>query len=108
MKIKPEVLRDLQYAIKHRHPKANILNFIRECYLNRDPSIPGIDKTRNLEMRFRWDLLHDAGILVMYKEYLDATDYGSYPNKYLIAVGNGVNDDHIDTALKRIVKNLTW
>ncbi len=55
---------------------------LRQRYKNRD--FPRADKVQDLHKRYRWDLLHKTGLGSMFYSYL--------------------NDDHIDTALRVIVK----
>lgn len=53
-------------------------------------AFPRSDRTRDLNMRYRWDLLWVA------------VDAGLLEHKML----DGLNDDHVDTALRRIVPAL--
>jgi len=61
---------------------------LRARYIARD--FPRADKTKNVDMRYRWDLLHAM------------PDSGSVCRKLYMYL----NDTHIDTALKAIVPPL--
>lgn len=59
----------------------------------RDGDFPRADAVKNLDMRYRWDLWHAARGVDVIK-----VENGWYPD--------GINDSHIDTALRRIVQPL--
>jgi hypothetical protein len=59
----------------------------------REGSFPRADGVKNLDMRYRWDLWHAARGVEVIK-----VENGWYPE--------GINDTHIDTALRRIVAPL--
>lgn len=54
-------------------------------------ALRGDGRVKDLEMRFRWDLLWASGLSRWISDTL-------YPT--------GVNDDHIDTALRKVVREL--
>ena len=62
----------------------------QDCYVARNPSIPRIENTVDPVKRYRWDLAYAAKLSPFMCEHV---------YKY-------ANDDHIDTALKAIVKEL--
>jgi hypothetical protein len=59
---------------------------LRQRY--RDGDFPRADATRDLDMRYRWDLFWKAG------------GYRLLPSE------NGLDSSHIDTALRRVVAGL--
>jgi len=67
-------------------------------YLERDPRIPRIDKTKDLEMRYRWDCFYLGQRLNVGVRFASAKDHES-------GMGGGYNEIHIDTALKHVVRN---
>lgn len=87
MKVTPEQLAHLttamRAAVKRIPPAAD--------YAARAPSVPRIDRSKDTAKRYRWDLLN-------------AADISAYVCTHLY--GTGCNDEHIDTALKAIVKQL--
>lgn len=86
MKIKPE-----HYAYMLAACKEAVERVIpRTCYLSRNPLVPNIDKAKDPDKRYRWDLMYAAGV----SQYICDNVY-----KY-------ADDTHIDTALKQIVKEL--
>jgi len=86
MKITPE-----HYAHMLEACKTSIhLIAPRVSYVKRESIVPNIDKTRDVEQRYRWDLMDAAGLSPYVCEHV---------YKY-------ANDTHIDTALKQIVKEL--
>jgi len=54
------------------------------------------------DMRFRWDLLHFAAINVTKFRYITSIGKGMQINLY-----DYLNDSHIDTALRKIVHNIS-
>ena len=87
MKIKPEHYQHMLTACKEAVERIPA----RAKYLARDPSIFNIDNmSRDVEQRYRWDLMVAAGL----------SEYACY-TLYQYA-----DDSHIDTALKQIVKDL--
>ena len=58
-------------------------------YMDRDPTIARIDRAKDTAKRYRWDLF--------WASRFDAAPLYSA----------GLNDDHIDTALRTIVKEIT-
>ncbi|AJD83002.1 hypothetical protein PJWF_00109 [Achromobacter phage JWF] len=102
MKIKPEHLARLATLLKHTNIEAN-----RELYRQRDPSIKNIDKTKDINMRFRWDCMW--GDMNSPKFVLEGTTLGIFvPARRVLVVDMYVymDDDHIDTALRHLVKPL--
>lgn len=87
MKIKPEHYSHMLEECRHvaRHMPYN-----RAEYIARISSIPNIEKSTDPDKRYRWDLMYAAGL----SRYV-------CDNVYPYA-----NDDHIDTALRQIVKEL--
>lgn len=83
MKIKPEHLATLKAAIQPLDTAER-----RNLYL--EGRFPHADKVRDLNKRYRWDLLHAAGLT----SWLCDTLY-----RY-------AHDDHVDSALRSIVKDL--
>lgn len=83
MKATPEQVATLASAIAPLNTESN-----RQMY--RDGRFHNADKVKDLDMRFRWDLLHASG-----GWQLTAPLYDS-----------GLNDTHIDTALRSIVAPL--
>lgn len=81
MKIKPE---DYQYMLSKIRPLAPQIPEMRERI------ITGI--YNDLEKRLRWDLCYKADLSYWIVDHL-------YPQ--------GINDDHVDTALRHIMKELT-
>lgn len=61
---------------------------VRQVY--RDGKFPRADQVKDLNKRYRWDLLWASGLSALITEMYD----------------QGVNDSHIDTALRKIVKEL--
>lgn len=80
MKIQPELFTKMRAAIEPLDTPAT-----RARYLAGD--FPRADRCEDRDMRYRWDLFHAAGL---YRVVYD------HP-------GETINDDHIDTALRRIV-----
>jgi len=83
MKIKPEHLAWLKAGIEPLDTAE------RRC-LYLESKFPNADKVRDLNKRYRWDLLHAAGLT----DWLCDTLY-----RY-------AHDDHVDSALRSIVKDL--
>lgn len=83
MKIKPEHLAWLKAGIEPLDTAER-----RNLYL--EGRFPNADKVRELNKRYRWDLLHAAGLT----GWLCDTLY-----RY-------AHDDHVDSALRSIVKDL--
>ena len=83
MKIKPEHLAHLQAAITPLDTAER-----RHHYL--EGRFPNADKVRELNKRYRWDLMHSAGLT----DWLCKTVY-----QY-------AHDDHVDSALRSIVRDL--
>ena len=81
MKIKPE-----HYA----HLRNAIASLPREKLLAHKEALAGEPNIKNLDMRFRWDCL-----------WATRQSAWFYDNVYTYA-----HDDHIDTALRNIVKEL--
>ena len=89
MKVKPEHFRKLQAAIAPLDTTA-----LRQNY--KDGLFPGAEACKDLYLRYRWDLLYMSrlkiGDGVGIKGDVDIYGYA--------------NDDHLDTALRRIVPPL--
>lgn len=83
MKIKPEHLAWLKAGIEP-------LDTVERRNLYLESRFPYADKVRELNKRYRWDLLHAAGLT----GWLCDTLY-----RY-------AHDDHVDSALRSIVKDL--
>ncbi len=83
MKIKPEHLAHMQAAIQPLDTVGR-----RQLYL--ESRFPNADKVRDINKRYRWDLLQSACLT----SWLCDTVYPY------------AHDDHIDTALRSIVKDL--
>lgn len=83
MKVKPEHLEAMREAISPFDTEET-----REHY--RIGKIPRADSVKDINKRYRWDLYYHAARMV-----------GSLPDST-----NGYNMDHIDTALRAIVKPL--
>lgn len=84
MKIKPEHYAELKSKI------ASFVDANREAVLAHRKSLKSDGRVRDLDMRFRWDVSHAAGVTPWACEAL-------YPY---------MNDDHIDTALRHVVAEL--
>lgn len=82
MKIKPE---DYQYMLSKIRPLAPQIPELRDDILR-------TGKYKDLDKRIRWDLCYKAGLIPWICDHL-------YPH--------GINDDHVDTALRRIMKEIT-
>lgn len=85
MKIKAEHLATIQFAISLKDTEQ-----VRQQY--RTGNFPRADKVKDLNKRYRWDLFYMTK-LVNNREFMGKI------NEYL-------NDDHLDTALRSIVKPL--
>lgn len=85
MKIKPEHYSELESKI------VAFINTNREAVLAHREALKADARVRDLDKRFRWDLSRAAGITSVWM--CDVL----YPY---------MNDDHIDTALRRIVSEL--
>lgn len=83
MKIKPEHLATMASAIQPLDTPER-----RQIYL--EGRFPNASKVTDLNKRYRWDLLHAAGLTDWLCKMV-------YPYAH---------DDHIDTALRSIVKDL--
>lgn len=59
----------------------------RAMYAERDPRIPNIAAVQDIDRRYRWDLFYAA-------------------RAYFVVEGDRITDNHIDTALRRIVPPL--
>ena len=88
MKMKPEHFAHLKAAINKAIEGHGGLSVVVRRYETGD--FPRSDKTKDLNMRFRWDLLHVSNLY----SWMHDTLY-----KYL-------DDKHIDTALKSIVPTI--
>ena len=86
MKIKPEHFEHMQSAIEEVLAAEPSLP---ERY--RAGDFPGAERTRDVNVRFRWDMVRFAGLTKWICDTL-------YPY---------ANDDHIDTALRRIVPKVS-
>jgi hypothetical protein len=86
MKITPEHYAQLRAAVAIGLPRIPSA----EAYAARDPSIPRIAKAKDTAMRHRWDALWAAESMAP-----------------LSAIYEYANSDHIDTALRAIVRDLT-
>jgi hypothetical protein len=73
----------------HIHDAINALD--RDKIAAHKEALRGDGRVKDLEMRFRWDLLWASGLSPWMSAVL-------YPT--------GVNDDHIDTALRKVVREL--
>ena len=82
MKLPKECIEELRSAIAPLDTPE-----IREGY--RNGNFPRADLVKDLDKRYRWDLLYASGFVV-------CNLYGLY----------GVNDNHIDSALRTIVPTL--
>ena len=85
MKIKPE-----HEHLAHMQAKIAPLDTPERRKLYLEGKFPNASKVTNLNMRYRWDLLHAAGLT----DWLCKT---VYPYGH---------DEHVDTALRSIVKDL--
>lgn len=63
---------------------------LRTRYLNKD--FPRSDNVKNPDMRYRWDLMYMIPLCARRELFYEMYQY--------------LNDDHIDTALRRIVRPL--
>lgn len=81
-KIKPEHFEKLKAAIAPLDTEDN-----RQFY--RDGKCDSFDKVKDLNRRYRWDLL-----------------FSSKSSNLIIEIYDYANDKHIDTALREIVKEL--
>ena len=85
MKIKPEHFEQLKTLIEPLDAAT-----LRTRYQNKD--FPRSDNVKNLDMRYRWDLFHMIPPCTRHPFSKTMYEY--------------MNDDHIDTALRRIVPPL--
>lgn len=85
MKIKPEHFSQLKALIEPLDTPT-----LRTRYQKRD--FPRPDNVKNLGMRYRWDLLYMIPACARRELFYEMYQY--------------LNDDHIDTALRRIVPEL--
>lgn len=83
MKIKQEHFNQIKSAIEPLDTEA-----VRSNY--RAGNFPRSDKVKDLNMRYRWDLFWAAGCSSFLNDMYD----------------DGLKDSHIDTALRKIVKEL--
>ena len=86
MKIKPEHLARLKDLIEPLDTETRRTQYLKGDFHN-------ADKVKDLNKRYRWDL------------YWEATA-GTHHNELRNQMYVYMNDDHIDTALKSIVKDL--
>jgi hypothetical protein len=90
MKIPKDIVEEMRQAISQLDTEE-----VREAY--RTGNFPRSEFTKDLDKRYRWDLLWATmGNEVLPKQYISDTLY-EIP---------GVNDSHIDTALRNIVSPL--
>jgi len=86
MKIKPEHLAKLKALIEPLDTQERRTQYLKGAFYN-------ADKVRDLNKRYRWDLFWDSTVGEKHQTFRDNLWF------YMI-------DDHIDTALKSIVKDL--
>lgn len=91
MKMKTEHYKNIKRKIQALGSNEKLLEVLQR-YLERDKSIPRIEQAKNLNMRFRWDILHH----VFHNDF-------DFITKTLYSY---LHDDHIDTALKAIIKEI--
>lgn len=102
MKIKPEHLTRLAALIKCVNTDNN-----RELYREMDASIPNITKTKDLNMRFRWDCMWgDAGGQLFQIVGMERAAYVAQRRVLMNELYEYLTDEHIDTALRSLVKPL--
>lgn len=90
MKIPKNIVEEMRIAISDIDNEE-----LRNHY--RTGNIPRFDSVKDLDMRYRWDLLWTACVLdLLPQQYISDTLYAI----------DGVNDSHIDTALRNIVPPL--
>lgn len=103
MKIKPEHLARLKEHVAVYNTPNN-----RRMYAKRDPSIFRIEHAQNLDRRFRWDCLWGD----MHKNTkLEGSDDPKYIANRVNLVNEMyeyMNDEHIDTALRSLIKPLVF
>ena len=86
MKIKPEHLAKLEALIEPFDTLQRRTQYLKGAFHN-------ADKVKDLNKRYRWDLFWDATA-------------GTHHNELRNQMWEYMNDTHIDTALKSIVKDL--
>lgn len=91
LKMKPEHLAKLAEFIKPLDTEAN-----RQRYRDRD--VPKAENVKNWDMRYRWDLFNAAGRAM--------NPHGPGTKWCCDELYPYLNDDHIDSALKSLVKPL--
>lgn len=85
MKIKPEHFQALKGAIGWMDTDERRLQYLAGDFIN-------ADKVKDLDRRYRWDLMWDIPVEIR--------------RPVLNAMYEYMNDDHIDTALRKIVRPL--
>lgn len=88
MKIKPEHLAELKSAVARTDTSEK-----RAIYL--EGSFPNADKVKDLNKRYRWDVLYASGLKIG-----DGVGTSGLP------LYGYLDDTHIDTALRSIVPDL--
>lgn len=102
MKINKEHLERLTALIKMTNNDHN-----RELYRTRDPSIYKVDEVKDLNRRFRWDCMWADCTGPKFKvEGMPLTQYVQKRRMLVAEMYSYMTDDHIDTALRSIVKPL--
>lgn len=99
MKIKPEHLEQLKLLVAKTDTEAN-----RARYRARDPSIPNVERIKDVNMRYRWDCMWgDKGIGLSPQE---VQEYVAVRRPLIDELYTYMNDTHIDTALKACIPNI--
>lgn len=102
MKIKPEHLKRLEALIKLTNNENN-----RELYRTRDPSIYKVNEIKDLNRRFRWDCMWaDCTGPKFTVDGMDLKQYVQTRRMLVAEMYSYMTDDHIDTALRSLVKPL--
>lgn len=90
MKMRPDDFAQLRDLIEPIRAKFDAhYGDARAAYADRDPRVPRIDKARDTDMRYRWDMLYATG----------------QPGRDLMTrLYDYLNDSHIDTALRALTQ----
>lgn len=93
LKMRPEHLAKLRKYIEPLDTEAN-----RQRYRDKDPTIPRAESVKDWDMRYRWDLFNAAGRAM--------NPHGPGTKFCCDELYPYLNDQHIDSALKSLVKPL--
>lgn len=94
------------HAIKEKIKTSNNnIGYLLENYVSRDPSIPRIKDVKDIQKRFRWDMFWNSRIKVC-SEMMMPTINEIMMQPHILFIQADYTNDHIDTALKKIIKEL--